>query len=264
MTDETVDPAALRATALAATPGPWRWFDYPDGRKLLCAESQAVIHCPDAPIGIDDGDHAYIAAFHPGVTLALLDTAAAYDALVVERDRLRETLRHAAPWVCPTCGPHIKIDEDACCTACGADATYSAEADAMVSSAFDAGKEAGAASIQAVEAERDALAARVAAAIPAMQAYARDNPRHDFRGVPQDPSGVHAWLVDAAPPAPVCAICGGPATCVGIYDRQVPADENDTGAGTVEVYACDHCCGHGGEDGRCRPVAAPPAPEGEK
>jgi hypothetical protein len=30
------------------TPGPWTWVNYPDGRKLLCAEDCAVIHAPDA------------------------------------------------------------------------------------------------------------------------------------------------------------------------------------------------------------------------
>ena len=46
----------------AATPGPWKWFNYPDGRKLLCASNRAVIHCPDAAIGIEEEDQALIAA----------------------------------------------------------------------------------------------------------------------------------------------------------------------------------------------------------
>ncbi len=44
------------------TQGPWKWLDYPDGRKLLVAPSRAVIHCSDAPIGIEPADQNIIAA----------------------------------------------------------------------------------------------------------------------------------------------------------------------------------------------------------
>jgi hypothetical protein len=44
------------------TPGPWKWFDYPDGRKLLAAPSRAVIHCADAPMTVDRADMSLIAA----------------------------------------------------------------------------------------------------------------------------------------------------------------------------------------------------------
>lgn len=44
------------------TPGPWTWFDYPDGRKLLVAASRAVIHCPDAAVACDAADARLIAA----------------------------------------------------------------------------------------------------------------------------------------------------------------------------------------------------------
>ena len=44
------------------TPGPWKWFDYPDGRKLLSGLNHAVIHCPDAPMTIDEDDARLIAA----------------------------------------------------------------------------------------------------------------------------------------------------------------------------------------------------------
>ncbi len=47
---------------MAHTPGPWKWFDYPDGRKLLCAQNRAVIHCPDAAIGVEQGDALAMAA----------------------------------------------------------------------------------------------------------------------------------------------------------------------------------------------------------
>lgn len=53
--------------------------------------------------------------------------------------------------------------------------------------------------------------------------------------------------------APTCHICGKPATCIGQYES---AEE--------ESPACDDCCGHGCEDGKCRPVAPSASPEGEK
>jgi hypothetical protein len=44
--------------------------------------------------------------------------------------------------------------------------------------------------------------------------------------------------------APRCAVCGKPATCLGRYEGHGPWQ-----------WACDDCCGHGNEDGECRPVA---------
>lgn len=44
------------------TSAPWKWFDYPDGRKLLAGEERAVIHCPDAPMACDEADARLIAA----------------------------------------------------------------------------------------------------------------------------------------------------------------------------------------------------------
>jgi hypothetical protein len=43
---------------------------------------------------------------------------------------------------------------------------------------------------------------------------------------------------------PTCGVCGKPATCLGCYEGQA--------GGT---YACDDCCGHGNEDGKCAPIA---------
>ena len=40
----------------------------------------------------------------------------------------------------------------------------------------------------------------------------------------------------------VCAICGEPATCVGVYEDGYEQDP---------APACDVCCGHGCEDGWC-------------
>jgi hypothetical protein len=44
------------------TPGPWQWFNYPDGRKLLTATNRAVIHCPDTPMSCEPADRDLIAA----------------------------------------------------------------------------------------------------------------------------------------------------------------------------------------------------------
>lgn len=40
----------------------WKWFNYPDGRKLLSARDYAVIHCPDAPMTVSEQDQRLIAA----------------------------------------------------------------------------------------------------------------------------------------------------------------------------------------------------------
>lgn len=45
----------------------------------------------------------------------------------VERDQLRAKLDYVAPFSCHECGRHIKIDEDGCCTMCGADAARDGE-----------------------------------------------------------------------------------------------------------------------------------------
>lgn len=48
--------------------------------------------------------------------------------------------------------------------------------------------------------------------------------------------------------APVyCHICGAPATCFGTYEGR-------------SGFACDVCCGHGCEDGSCKPIDAVPPP----
>lgn len=39
-----------------------------------------------------------------------------------------------------------------------------------------------------------------------------------------------------------CGCCGEPATCFGSYEMREPD------------FACDKCCGHGCEDGRCVPT----------
>ena len=33
----------------------------------------------------------------------------------------RCALQHRAHWNCPECGPHVAVDEDGCCSTCGAD-----------------------------------------------------------------------------------------------------------------------------------------------
>lgn len=45
--------------------------------------------------------------------------------------------------------------------------------------------------------------------------------------------------------------CGKPATCYGSYE------------GRPQYFACDDCCGHGQEDGRCEPVCKPEADESD-
>lgn len=47
---------------MSHTPGPWKWMDYPDGRKLLLSQDRAVIHCPDAPMTCEPADASLIAA----------------------------------------------------------------------------------------------------------------------------------------------------------------------------------------------------------
>jgi hypothetical protein len=47
---------------------------------------------------------------------------------------------------------------------------------------------------------------------------------------------------------PTCELCEKkPATCFGAYEMQ-----------EGETFACDDCCGHGNEDGWCRPVSEHP------
>lgn len=48
---------------------------------------------------------------------------------------------------------------------------------------------------------------------------------------------------------PTCFHCGAPAHCVGDYE----------GRGHGDTYACDECCGHCQEDGRCDPIPEPVA-----
>lgn len=114
----------------------------------------------------------WVAAIHKGINahidvLVGLRTAAEARATQAEaeRDALNERiaeaerrLRMAAPWSCPTCGPHIKIDQDACCVTCGADAAYNSEADDAAVAAFEAGEQKGVAEMRANAEEQRARA----------------------------------------------------------------------------------------------------------
>lgn len=60
--------------------------------------------------------------------------------------------------------------------------------------------------------------------------------------IPKEKSSFAAPLGSGAR----CRECGKPATCYGNYEM------------CGEAYACDDCCGHGNEDGWCKPVLAPP------
>lgn len=61
------------------TPGPWKWFDYQDGRKILVAPERAVIHCPDAPMEVDPPD-AQLIASAPDLRVALAYMLNCFDA----------------------------------------------------------------------------------------------------------------------------------------------------------------------------------------
>ena len=50
---------------------------------------------------------------------------------------------------------------------------------------------------------------------------------------------------------PTCRLCGAPASCVGRFELPLENEE----------FACDDCCGHGNEDGRCAPVRRSPGAE---
>lgn len=52
-----------------------------------------------------------------------------------------------------------------------------------------------------------------------------------------------------------CAICGKPATCVGIYDNTSGMQFDEPEMARPEP-ACGECCGHCCEDGRCEPLAS--------
>lgn len=52
----------------------------------------------------------------------------------------------------------------------------------------------------------------------------------------------------AYPPEPTCHMCGRPAECFGEYEGH-------------RGYSCGVCCGHGNEDGWCRPVEKHTLPE---
>lgn len=60
----------------------------------------------------------------------------------------------------------------------------------------------------------------------------------------------HPEELEPATPPSLCEHCGKPATCCGSYE------------GSSAGFACDDCCGHGCEDGKCEPVTATPAATG--
>lgn len=64
---------------------------------------------------------------------------------------------NAEHWVCPDCGPHVAADEDGCCATCGVEAYGEA-----------CGGHVCGTRLFAAEAERDHLAARVAALTEAL------------------------------------------------------------------------------------------------
>jgi hypothetical protein len=90
------------------TLGPWRWFDYPDGRKLLAANSRAVIHCPDAPMTCEPADQRLIAAA-PDLLAALKTVVeTGDDCPMCDRGRLRNPEKTHWP-ECPFGRAHAVI-----------------------------------------------------------------------------------------------------------------------------------------------------------
>lgn len=77
------------------TPGPWRWMDYPDGRKLLLSRDRAVIHCPDAPMTCDLADARLIVAA-PDLLAALKSLTAWLGDKSVEGDTIGSLQRKLA------------------------------------------------------------------------------------------------------------------------------------------------------------------------
>jgi len=70
-------------------------------------------------------------------------------------------------------------------------------------------------------------------------------PAREATGILAEPVVDVAQDCDGLPELlPVCYVCGGPATCLGVYE------DSD---GPLE-HACDEHCGHGNEDGWCVPV----------
>lgn len=78
----------------AATSGPWKWLSYPSGAKLLAGRERAVIHCPDAPMVVNEADQALIAAA-PDLLAALEGVVRVADRKTVEFDAARAAIRKA-------------------------------------------------------------------------------------------------------------------------------------------------------------------------
>jgi hypothetical protein len=53
-----------------------------------------------------------------------------------------------------------------------------------------------------------------------------------------------------------CDFCGKPATCYGQYEGVEEAEDGSPD------YGCDDCCGHGNEDGWCKPLSGPQETKG--
>lgn len=78
----TPDVPAIRALAVAATPGPWKVKDTysSDGGRRWEWVGVASKHAYDHIASVDGPDAAYIAALSPDVALALCDRVAALEA----------------------------------------------------------------------------------------------------------------------------------------------------------------------------------------
>lgn len=123
----TLDHAALRALAEAATPGPWEQHATHIAKHFERSANIASIGSPRrsgavgyTPLGLDDPDFAeahanaaFIAAFNPATALALLDEVA----------RLRAAIAAVPEWGniadCVFCNHHSTSRGESACDMCG-------------------------------------------------------------------------------------------------------------------------------------------------
>jgi hypothetical protein len=109
---------AIQARLTAATQGPW-YVDHPRvSFRIRVAHSNAFV-MEQGQYGVRVEEDATLIANAPDDLRFLLAHVAS---LQREQERLQAELDKVAPWTCPICGPHVKVDEDGCCVHCGADA----------------------------------------------------------------------------------------------------------------------------------------------
>jgi hypothetical protein len=75
----------------------------------------------DCGLNIEGYDDAYRVSEVANIARRWLRDSAKLAAAEQREAELRAMLVARSPFVCPTCGPYAKVDEDQCCAACGAD-----------------------------------------------------------------------------------------------------------------------------------------------